>query len=441
MDGLEPQFAFRGKTKTGAFVGHPFVQPVSEPENSGFGSGFGFVDRSGVGVTPANLVALGSGAKLADLALGRRFESAAAAHFFEDAFGIQFGLEALQSTIDGLAFFDNHSTHAVKKSVLRLVPIGWGAETRSIEPVCQGGTVIISEKLNFPAILYDRARARPEGQEGRGKYLSGLAPRANGLHGGCAMDRIFLILSTLLAAVGGVLGMWSVHRGIRSKWTIVWMTGAFLCQLGFLTLRGEARAACPLRDHGEILAYLAWALTLFYLATGPAYRVSLLGVFTAPVVVVFQAVALLPGVLQAFPEKVAGTDPWRETHAALSVLSYGALALAGVAGVMFLVLDRQLKVHHLKSGLFRNLPPVRELLKSTVRLLWLGTILLTLGIVAGFLMPQTGSGRGHLIAAVATWIGYALLLMVKTTRGLTGRRLSLVAVGLFLVSLTVFAFV
>ena len=255
------------------------------------------------------------------------------------------------------------------------------------------------------------------------------------------MDRIFLILSTLLAAVGGVLGMWSVHKGIRSKWTIVWMTGAFLCQIGFLALRGEARAACPLRDLGEILAFLAWSLTLFYLATGPAYRVSLLGVFTAPVVVVFQAVALLPGVLQTFPEKVSGTDPWRETHAALSVLSYGALALAGVAGVMFLVLDRQLKEHHLKSGLFRNLPPVRELLKSTVRLLWLGTVLLTVGIIAGFLMPQTGNGRGHLIAAVATWIGYALLLMVKTTRGLTGRRLSLAAVGLFLISLTVFAFV
>ncbi len=103
------------------------------------------------------------------------------------------------------------------------------------------------------------------------------------------MDRTFLILSTLLAAVGGVLGMWSVHRGIRSKWTIVWMTGAFLCQLGFLALRGEVRAACPLRDLGEILAFLAWSLTLFYLATGPAYRVSLLGVFTAPVVVVPRA--------------------------------------------------------------------------------------------------------------------------------------------------------
>jgi ABC-type uncharacterized transport system permease subunit len=255
------------------------------------------------------------------------------------------------------------------------------------------------------------------------------------------MDRAFLLLSTLLAAIGGMFGMLSVHRGIRSRGTVLWMAAAFLFQLGFLALRGEARAACPLRDLGEILAFLAWSLTLFYLATGPAYRVSLLGVFTAPVVVVFQAIALAPGVLERFPGKVAGTDPWRETHAALSVLSYGALALAAVAGVMFLVLDRQLKVHHLKSGLFRNLPPVRELLQSTVRLLWLGTALLTVGIIAGFLMPGTGTGQVHLVAAVATWIGYALLLAVKTKRGMTGRRLSLAAVGLFLVSLTVFAFV
>jgi ABC-type uncharacterized transport system permease subunit len=255
------------------------------------------------------------------------------------------------------------------------------------------------------------------------------------------MDRYLLIFSTLLAAVGGVLGMLSVHRGVRSRWTVAWMAAAFCCQLGFLALRGEARAACPLRDAGEILSYLAWSLTLFYLATGPAYRVSLLGVFTAPVVVVFQTAALLPGKLDLTPLKAVGTDPWRETHAALSVLSYGALALAGVAGVMFLVLDHQLKEHHLKSGLFRNLPPVRELLKSTTRLLWLGTLLLTLGIVAGFLMPRAGGSHAHLIAAVASWAGYVLLLGVYGARGMTGRRLSLAAVGLFLLSLTVFAFV
>jgi len=254
------------------------------------------------------------------------------------------------------------------------------------------------------------------------------------------MDRTFLIVSTLLAAVGAVLGMMSVHHGHRSRWTVVWMAGAFLCQLGFLALRGQARVACPLHDLGEILAFLAWSLTLFYFVVGPPYRLSLLGVFTAPLVVVFQSVALLPGKLTPIPLRIMGTTSWGETHSAMSVLSYGALALAGVAGVMFLVLDHQLKEHHLKSGLFRNLPPVRELLESMVRLLWLGTFLLTIGIVAGFIMPHKGF-NGHFIAAVGTWVGYGLLLGVKTVRGLTGRRLSLAAVGMFLLSLTVFAFV
>lgn len=255
------------------------------------------------------------------------------------------------------------------------------------------------------------------------------------------MDRWFLIASTLLAAIGAVWGMVSVHRGHRSHWTVVWMAATFLCQIGFLAVRGEMRAACPLMDRGEILAFLAWSLTLFYLLVGPAYRISLLGVFTAPVVAIFQAIALIPGNLAANPAKLAGGNPWHETHSAMSVLAYGALALAAIAGVMFLVLDRQLKEHHLKSGLFRNLPPARELLISLERLLWLGSGLLTIGIVAGFLMPHTESAWGHLIAAVAVWLGYGVLLAVKKVRGLTGRRLSLSAVGLFVLSLVVFAFV
>lgn len=255
------------------------------------------------------------------------------------------------------------------------------------------------------------------------------------------MDRWFLIASTLLATIAGVWGMISVHRGHRSHWTVLWMTSAFLCQIGFLAVRGEMRGACPLMDRGEILTFLAWSLTLFYLLVGPAYRISLLGVFTSPVVMIFQAIALTPGTLSAQPMKALGGNPWHETHSAMSVLAYGALALAAVAGVMFLVLDKQLKEQHLKSGLFRNLPPVRELLVSLGRLLWLGSALLTIGIIAGFLMPRTESAWGHFIAAVAIWLGYAVLLGIMQVRGLTGRRLSLSAVGLFVLSLLVFAFV
>lgn len=220
------------------------------------------------------------------------------------------------------------------------------------------------------------------------------------------------------------------------------MVAAMLCQIGYLAIRGEMRGACPLRSLGEISAYLAWSLTLFYLLIGPVYRISLLGVFTAPVVAIFQAFALLPGKLDPSPEKVMNTTFWGETHSATSVLAYGALALAAVAGVMFLVLDRQLKEHHLKSGLFRFLPPVRELLVSLERLLWLGMALLTVGLVAGILMPHETSGAWkHVLIASGVWAAYVALMVVKRVRGITGRKFALGAVAFFVLSLGVFAFV
>jgi ABC-type uncharacterized transport system permease subunit len=258
------------------------------------------------------------------------------------------------------------------------------------------------------------------------------------------MDRWLLLAATLLALIGSAGGMLAVHHGHRSRSTVIWMAAAMACQIAFLSIRGEIRCVCPLKDNGEILVFLSWSLTLFYLLVGSAYRISLLGVFSAPLVVLFQSIALLPGVLDAQPKKFDEGNLWHEMHSATSVLAYGALALAAIAGVMFLVLDRQLKEHHLQSGLFRNLPPVRELLVSLERLLWLGGGLLTFGILAGVLMPhdkQVLGHLGHLMAAITIWMCYLLLLAVKSTRGLTGRRLSLWAVGLFILSLGVFAFV
>jgi ABC-type uncharacterized transport system permease subunit len=221
------------------------------------------------------------------------------------------------------------------------------------------------------------------------------------------------------------------------------MAGAFVCQFAFLWLRGQERGACPLRELGEVLAFLAWSLTMFYLLVGHHYRVSLLGVFTAPVVVVFQGAALMPGMITPAPPRCAGASPWLEAHAAMSVLSYGALALAAVAGVMFLVLDRQLKGQHLASGLFRNLPPVRDLLVSLTRLLRIGVLLLTVGLGCGAMTMHAGSSGvpGHFLAAVGTWLGYLALLGVQHVRGLAGRRAAWSAVLLFVGSLSVFLFV
>lgn len=255
------------------------------------------------------------------------------------------------------------------------------------------------------------------------------------------MDQTVLLISTLLAFIGAIWGGFAVHRGIATRGTLACMVLAFVFQIWFMKSRGGLRGACPLRDTGEILVFLAWALMIFYLLVGRSYRLSILGLFTAPVVVTLQSAALfIPQLMDKSPVRGAAADAWRELHSAVSVLSYGAFALAAIAGVMFLVLDRLLKEHHLRSGLFQKLPPARELLQVQKRLLWMGEILLSVGLLAGAMMPNKGAWM-HFAAAIIVWISYALLLAVLQWRGVTGRRLAIYTVVLFLLSLLVFRLV
>lgn len=218
------------------------------------------------------------------------------------------------------------------------------------------------------------------------------------------------------------------------------MLASFVCQFVVLGIRGEMRGSCPLGDTGEMLIFSAWAVTMCYLAVGSVFRLSLLGVFTAPLVGFLLSGALIPGMLENNPPHADQVDGWREAHAALSVLAYGALGLAAVSAVMYLVLDRQLKGGVSTKGLFRNLPPVRELDLVVHRLLWLGLFLLTFGVISGIVMKTTGdTAAKHLLAATGQWIAYLLLLVISMWRGIPPKRFAIVTVVLFFCSLLIFA--
>ena len=87
---------------------------------------------------------------------------------------------------------------------------------------------------------------------------------------------------------------------------------------------------------------MTWSMVLIYLVIGSSYRLSLMGAFTAPVAsaLLIFAVALPPSEPVARKIKV---NPWLEAHTSFSMVACGAFALACIAGVMFLVQERQLK--------------------------------------------------------------------------------------------------
>jgi ABC-type uncharacterized transport system permease subunit len=195
--------------------------------------------------------------------------------------------------------------------------------------------------------------------------------------------------------------------------------------------------ACPITNLFETVMFTAWALVLVYMLVGLKWRVSLLGPFTLPLVIALCLFAMFPAVDQARDKFTRNV--WLSLHATLSLLGYGMWALAGVTGVMYLVQERQLKSHHLRS-LFLRLPPIAQLDVINLRLLIAGWVLLTVGIGLGFVVgvvlfvkdvPKT-------LWTFAIWAVYAGLVAVRMTGRLRGKKIALGSIVLLVILLATF---
>ena len=198
-------------------------------------------------------------------------------------------------------------------------------------------------------------------------------------------------------------------------------------------MRGHELHRCPLTNLFEVLIFLAWSIALIYMVVGPAYRLSLMGAFTAPLVLIVQGFALLAPIDIRHPVKLP-PNPWLEFHASMSMVAYGAFALAGIAGVMYLVQERQLKTHQF-SSIFHHLPPLSDLFSAITRLLWLGFVLYTLGLASGFLVGQP-LPRVQVVCDVAVWLFYAAILQGKYLRWLAPKRVAALCIVAFSAALT-----
>jgi ABC-type uncharacterized transport system permease subunit len=205
------------------------------------------------------------------------------------------------------------------------------------------------------------------------------------------------------------------------------MAAGFAGQCAVLGIRGSELGRCPLTNGFEILVFVSWATVLLYFVIGTPFRLSLLGFFTAPLVALLQLLALLLPIDGR--ADLTQTDFWLEMHAAISLLAYGAFALAFLAGIMFLLQDWQLKKGRLET-LFYQLPAIHYLGRAVQRLLITGFTLLTIGIASALMMHKfPGVPKMALIFLV--WAGYGAVLLLHRLRGLGSRSSAIAAVLCF----------
>ena len=249
------------------------------------------------------------------------------------------------------------------------------------------------------------------------------------------MDRYLLILSTacFLAAVVRTASSLNARVFPRGRFNFVAIALGFLFQTAFLTLRGDALGRCPLTNLFEVFVFLAWSVALVYMLIGPAYRLSLMGAFTAPLVVLLQGFALLAPIDVRHAIRLS-PNPWLEFHASISMVAYGVFALACIAGVMYLVQERQLKTRQFHS-IFYHLPPLTDLFAAITRLLWWGFALYTLGLVSGFFVGQP-LPKVQVLCAFGVWVLYAAILNGRHLSWFAPRRVAALCIGGFAAAMT-----
>lgn len=249
------------------------------------------------------------------------------------------------------------------------------------------------------------------------------------------MDRLLLLISTLCFGAAVVRTAIELRAGVFRpiRFNFFAIAAGFGLQTAFLSVRGHALHRCPLTNLFEVLIFLAWSIALIYLLVGPAYRLSLMGAFTAPLVVLLQVFALVAPI--DVPHATAlPANPWLEFHASFSLIAYGAFALACIAGVMYLVQERQLKTHQLHS-IFYHLPPLTDLFAAMTRLLWWGFALYTLGLTSGFFVGAPLPWL-QIVCAFGVWLLYAGILQGRHLRKLAPKRVAALCIIGFSAAIT-----
>ncbi len=252
------------------------------------------------------------------------------------------------------------------------------------------------------------------------------------------LDRALLWLAALLYLAGFAAGCVALTRrqqttGQRVLLNVLLAAGLLIQTIG-LHIRGMAVGGCPLGNKFEIIQFVAWSGIVLYFVVGPAFRVSLLGLFTSGYTASLAFLSLMiPAWDATRGEHLFGKNPWIELHAALAVFSYGAFGLLALTSLMHLLQNWSLKRKQL-NNLFWFLPSVVQLDQINFRLMLAGEILLTisLGVGAAWWLRDIASVDTPKIAATITvWLAYGLALVLRWRHLLVSVRYAWVCLLMF----------
>ena len=199
------------------------------------------------------------------------------------------------------------------------------------------------------------------------------------------------------------------------------ITGGFLLQTLGMNLRGAEIRGCPLGNTFEIAQFISWSFVLLYFIIGPAFRLRLLGFFTAGLALILAGGSMLvPSWDRAYPPGGLFGGNRGSNSMALAIFSYGVFAILALVSVMFLIQQHGLKKKQFK-GVYQYLPSIQQLDQMGKRLLLTGEAVLSASLIFGAVFWIENLDLVPVFKLTATclvWLGYLSVAILRMQRKL-----------------------
>jgi cytochrome c-type biogenesis protein CcsB len=240
-----------------------------------------------------------------------------------------------------------------------------------------------------------------------------------------------LALAFTLLATGGLIVFIISQKKPVYRWSYRLLLAGFVSltlQIGF---HYYALGVAPVLTLKSSLSFFAWTILGAYLVFHLKFRLMVLGSFIAPLVAIMLIIST------AIPSAEVTVNPifrslWLTVHVGASFVGNGMFALTFMAGIMYLIQERQIKKKQFGS-LYSRLPSLATLDSiNHYSLIW-GFSFLTLGMITGAIYAQYALGSywqwdPKEVWSLITWLFYAALLHERLAVGWRGRRAALMAI-------------
>ncbi|MDR1727849.1 MAG: cytochrome c biogenesis protein CcsA [Acidobacteriota bacterium] len=237
----------------------------------------------------------------------------------------------------------------------------------------------------------------------------------------------WLLTATIVLYILGLLH--SIFGFYRKRQVFVRLAlgmvfAGFACHTAFLTLLGGARGHLPITNLSESLCFFAWCVSLAFMVANVRYRIHALGAFALPLVSALTILSQLAWDEQhTIPQFLR--SGWVYFHAGAAFVAYAAFFLTSVAGVLYLVQEKELKGKNFHFLYFR-LPPLQVCDELMRRFLFTGFVAMSLTIISGAIWAQQAWGRfwgwdPKETAALVTWAIYFILVNYRLSARWRGR--------------------